>query len=280
MGEMADDMIDQMLNARFYEEEYVTEEDYEASRQAYFKSEEYQVYRKQTAEDEMEEFNMAKTYKIEINSEKKLYRVKPPEARGSFMARILEPEAFSEGDAKEWGCQLRWPIDNDEVKAWTAEMGGMFKQILVDKMGEKKALELMKNPQLKIPLRNGNHESNDEYEGWLFMNVRNKFRQPIVMGPHAKAIPVDLLNDNIIYSGAWYRSRVVFSYFDVKSKGIGAYIEILMKTRDDDRLDSVINVGAAEEDFSEFASEDAGMDEVAGDANIAAPDAGDGFDFL
>lgn len=271
MGDIADWMVEQMLDSQYmggdgyyYHHELHTEK-------------ERLAYRIENAEQLMEEFNMANTFSFDINSEKKVYRIKPPEARGSFMSRILVPEAFSEGDTPEYGCQLRWPMDSPEVKEWAGEMGAMFVQMLTDKFGEAKAQDMIKNPQLKIPLRNGNLETNDEYANWLFMNVRNKFRQPIVMGPHAKAIPVDLLNDSVIYSGAWYRTRLVFSYFDVKSKGIGAYIEILMKTRDDDRLDNVVDVGQAEGEFGEFATADAGMDDI---AKPEEADASGSFDFL
>ncbi len=217
---------------------------------------------------------MTKTYSIDMNAEKKIYRVKPPLARGSFMQRILEPEAFSEGDKPEWGCQLRWPKDNDEVKAWAGDMGKMFTQVFIDKFGEKKGMEMMKSPSIKIPLRNGDHEENDEYHGQLFMNVRNKFRQPIVLGPTGKALPPNMIDDQLIYSGAWYRSRIVFRYFDVKSKGVGAYIEILMKIKDDARLDSVVNVTQAEDEFGGYATED--VDEF---SPAEDEDKGD-FDFL
>lgn len=281
MGEMADWATEQALLAEYDEMNPEYDEDidyvygYDPMHGRVFRT--HHITR-ESAEKEMEEFVMPKTYSIDVNSEKKVYRVKPPEARGSFMQQILVPEAYKEGDEPEWSCQLRWPMDNDEVKAWAGEMAEMFKQILVDKFGAQKAAQALQNPQLKIPLRNGNHEENEEYHGWLFMNVRNKFRQPIIMGPHAKAIPPDLLNDSVIYSGAWYRSRLVFRYFDVKSKGIGSYIEILMKTRDDERLDNVINVDAAEGEFSEFASEDAGMDAIEKPEEASGKD--DGFDFL
>ena len=245
MGEMADYFIDQMQ--------------FHFDRGRVQSMRERQSDNTQTAEQEFgiyKESNMAKTYSIEVNAEKKIYRVKPPLARGSFMQRILEPEAFSEGDKPEWGCQLRWPMDDPEVKQWAGDMGALFKKVLIDKLGEKKGAALLQSPNTKIPLRNGDHEENEEYHGQLFMNVRNKFRQPIVIGPSGKALDPASLNDNIIYSGAWYRSRLVFRYFDVKSKGIGAYIEILMKIKDDDRLDSVINTGAAEEEFGAFATED------------------------
>ena len=138
---------------------------------------------------------MDKTYSFEINSEKRIYRVKPPIARGSFMNRILEPEGFAEGDAKEWGCQLRWPIKDPEVQAWAKEMGAMFKQIFADKFGAKKAAEILKNPNIKIPLRNGNTEEGDEYADQLFMNVRNKFRQPMIIGPTGKALSEEFITD-------------------------------------------------------------------------------------
>jgi len=224
-----------------------------------------------------------KTYSMDVNSEKKIYRVKPPEARGSYMQRIIEPEAFEEGGTAEYGCQLRWPIDNPEVQLWAKDMAGLFRLIIADKYGKEKADKVLKKPGFKVPLRNGNNEDNEEYHGWLFMNVRNKFRQPIVMGPHAKALSNDLITDQIIYSGAWYRTRLIFRYYKQIGEGIGAYIDILMKTRDDDRLDSVINVGAAEEDFAGFATADS-FDEVPSEDDKTEggiePSKDDDFSFL
>ena len=235
----------------------------------------------QTAEQEFstyKEKTMPKSYSIDVNSEKKVYRVKPPLARGSFMSAILVPEPYKAGDPDEWSCQLRWPIDAPEVKEWANSMGAMFKQILIDKFGEKKGLEIMKSPNIKIPLRNGNTEEKEEYHSHLFMNVRNKFRQPIILGPTGKALSEDFINDSVIYSGAWYRSRIVFTYYDVKSKGIGAYVEILMKIKDDTRLDNVIDVGEAEGEFSTFATDD--VDEFSPPPTKEGEEKEEGFDFL
>ena len=225
---------------------------------------------------------MAKTYSFDINSEKKIYRIKPPLARGSYMQSIIEPQAFSEGDDPEYNCQLRWPMDDPEVQEWVKDMGKLFRQIFTDHFGEKGA-EMMKNPNIKIPLRNGNNEPNEELDGWLFMNVRNKFRQPLIIGPTGKALPADFINDEVIYSGAWYRSRINLRYYKHPKggQGVGAYVEILMKIKDDDRLDSVISVEAAEDEFAGFAVDDAeafNTAEKASDKMEGSDD--DEFDFL
>ena len=75
---------------------------------------------------------MAKTYSFDINSEKKLYRIKPPLARGSYMQSIIEPKAYEDGDEPEWSCQLRWPLDDPEVQEWVKDMGKLFRQIFAD----------------------------------------------------------------------------------------------------------------------------------------------------
>ena len=229
------------------------------------------------------------THKFTVNSEKKIYKCIPPEARGSYMGTIIEPEGYSEGDKPEWSCQLRWPKDDAASNTWVKEMGKLFMKVLIDKLGAKKAEALMKNPNLKIPLRDGDNEEREEYHGYWFMNVRNKFRQPVIVGPSGKAVPESMVTDDFIYSGAWYRAKLSFAYYDVKSKGIGAYIEILMKIRDDQRLDNVVDVGAAESEFAEFADPNAGFDggddDMFSDGSskadtVAKPDDDDGFDFL
>ena len=266
MGEIADFILDQ-AEWRMYEEDdyYIPPPHTPPPINIKAAEQEFSIYK---------ETEMPKTYTIDMNPEKKIYRVKPPLARGSFMQRILEPEAFSEGDKPEWGCQLRWPMADEEVKAWAGDMGRMFTQVFIDKFGEKKGMDMIKSPNVKIPLRNGDHEENEEYHGQLFMNVRNKFRQPIILGPTGDPLPPAMIDDQVIYSGAWYRSRIVFRYFDVKSKGIGAYLEVLMKIKDDNRLDSVISIDAAKDEFSGFATDDV-------DA-LSPPDddAKDDFDFL
>ena len=282
MGEEADYQIDQMINYHFYAEDglYINPA----------------FDRKQNAQSEMEVFTMAdvkKTYSFDINAEKKVYRIKPPLARGSFMARILEPEAYDDDSSAEWGCQLRWPKEDPEVQIWVADMKKLLTKIFVDKFGPEKAKKLMSNPNVRIPLRNGDNEENEEYAGQWFMNVRNKFRQPMIIGPTGKALPADMINDQIVYSGAWYRSRITLKHFNVKGHVIGAFVDILMKIKDGERLDNIIDVGAAEGEFSGFATEDAGLDDAAGflddelgqsDAGSTpktqAPDEDDDFSFL
>lgn len=250
---MAEDYIDEMLE---YELRY-GDDDWRHFRERYNGR-----IREVNMERVMRRFVMAKekwSYDFDIVTEKKLYRIIPPLARGSYMQRILEPEGYEEGDDPEWGCQLRWPMDDPEVQAWAGDMAKLFQKIFVDKFGKQKAAALLKNPNVRIPLRNGNNEANDEYEGWLFMNVRNKFRQPIIVGPNGKALPPQFINDQEIYSGAWYRSRVTLKHFEVKGHVVGAFIEGLMKVKDDERLDSVVNIGAVEEGFAAFADPEAGF---------------------
>lgn len=261
MGDIADYLIDQMQFPFDDGFEYEPPVDH-----TLIAEREFSIYKEGT---------MPKTYTIDMNAEKKIYRVKPPLARGSFMQRILEPEAFSEGDKPEWGCQLRWPMSDEEVKAWAGDMGKMFTQVFIDKFGDKKGMDMIKSPNVKIPLRNGDHEENEEYHGHLFMNVRNKFRQPIILGPTGDPLSPTMIDDQVIYSGAWYRSRIVFRYFDVKSKGIGAYIEVLMKIKDDARLDSVISMEAAKDEFSSFATDD--IDQL---SPVDEETTKDEFDFL
>lgn len=232
---------------------------------------------------------MKKTYSITISNDKKpfTYRVKPPLARGSYMQTILEPEAYDKDSKEEWSAQLRWPVDSEEVQAWAADMIALFKIIIADTWGADNVDIILKSPQTRLPLRNGNNETNPEYHGTLFMNVRNKFRRPWILGPNGKQLPEALITPDEIYSGAWYRSGLSFYGFEQKGKGIGGGIETLMKIRDDDRLDGGITQAAAVEDFAEFADETAGIDNMpetilgtGGEGGASPVEAPGDFDFL
>ncbi len=216
-----------------------------------------------------------KTYIMDINEKNKTYYVQPPLARGSYMNAIHEPQGFENSEDVSWGCQLRWPMDNEEVKQWAGDMVQMFKKIIIAKWGAENADRIMKN--CRLPLRNGDNEEREQYHGWLFMNVRNKFRRPIILGPTAQPLTDEMITPDYIYSGAWYRSGINFFTYDVKGKGIGAGLDVLMKIKDDERLDGGITETQATDMFSQFSDPNAGLSEASG--QLDAEDT-NGFDFF
>ena len=153
---------------------------------------------------------MARNYAIDNES----FTTMSPVGRGSYMQSIHEPRAFSEGDKPEWSCQMRWEKGDPIVEEWIKELKMMFMIILTKQAGTReKAVQLAKS--CKIPLRDGDNEELEELHGHYFINCRNKFRQPWVLGPHAKKLPEELITPDEIYSGAHYRARIRFYWFSV-----------------------------------------------------------------
>lgn len=110
-----------------------------------------------------------------------------------------------------------------------------------------------KPPNLKTTLRDGDEEAdlerNPEYAGHLFMNVSSK-QKPGIVDSNVQPI----LDSSEVYSGCYARVSInAFAYSVSGNKGISFGLNHVMKTRDGDFLGGR---SRAEDDFSEFASED------------------------
>ena len=90
-----------------------------------------------------------------------------------------------------------------------------------------------------LPWRDGDDEEDrgskgKEFDGFFWMNVKNKRNQPGIVGPDRQPI----MDEDEIYSGMWGYADIALSPYDYKGKkGIGAYLNNVMKTKDDERLD-------------------------------------------
>ena len=74
----------------------------------------------------------------------------------------------------------------------------------------------------------------DAYDGTMTLKTSTKFK-PQVVGPDKAAI----LNEDTIYSGAWGHAEIKLWAYDGVSggpDGVKAYLNFVMKSRDDDRI--------------------------------------------
>jgi len=125
-----------------------------------------------------------------------------------------------------------------------------------------------KPANLRTPLRDGDAEHPDEpqYAGMWFMNVSAQAdRQPQVVkfaGKNADGKnKFEPASETEVYSGCWGRVSINFNPYDsAGNRGIGGYINSVVKTRDDENLAGATDVNA------EFANEDFG------DIGADAPD--------
>ena len=232
-----------------------------------------------------------KGYSIDVAKKKCV----TPIGRGSYMS-ILEPSAFGEGDEPDWNMLIIFPKD-PTVNKWVDDMKKIYAQVLIDKFGKEKAQAIAKAISIKerFPIRDGDGDAAgdlanaEQLEGCYFMSIKNKFRQPHIIGATGAAVDPTTLTPDDIYSGAWYRVMLNFYYYKVKgNQGIGASLEALMKVKDDENLGANTTAKEASDRFADF-SDDA-VDLFAGatedDEKMAAEEESkekvedDTFDFM
>lgn len=102
---------------------------------------------------------------------------------------------------------------------------------------------------LHYPIHDGDEEKdvvqNPEYKGMWYFNASST-RKPGVLDENMD----EMLDPNELYSGCWARVSVNFSgYNNSGNKGIGAYINNIMKLKDDTRLGG--SFASAEDDFGD-----------------------------
>jgi len=123
----------------------------------------------------------------------------------------------------------------------------------------------VKMGMLKLPLRDGDEErEEEEYQGHYFINA-NTYRRPGIVNRQNKA-PNDSELEELCYSGAFFHVSVTFKAFDFEGKKKGIRVELgnVMLLRQGDRLDGSVS---AEKEFEEFAEPE------------SAPPADEDFDF-
>ena len=88
-------------------------------------------------------------------------------------------------------------------------------------------------PKIKLPLRDGDEEKDDEtYAGAMFMNA-NSSRAPRVIDGRLN----DVMDQDEVYSGCYAKVKVaLFAYSASGNRGIGASLEVIQKVRDGERL--------------------------------------------
>jgi Protein of unknown function (DUF2815) len=105
---------------------------------------------------------------------------------------------------------------------------------------------------LKIAKRDGDtdptYEGDSVYKDMWVVNATNKKGKPGIIDINRQPIN----DEQEIYSGMWVYASVTFGAYDGEGKGIAAYINNVMKLRDDERLDGRIE---AADEFEAFDDE-------------------------
>lgn len=164
-------------------------------------------------------------------------------------AHLFEPYAANEGQEKKFSVSLLIPKnDTATINMVRDAIEKAIQNGVSSKWGGKRP----KN--LKLPLRDGDTEREDEvYEGHYFINANNK-RKPGILDKYKNKID----DPEEVYSGCYALASVTFFPYSANgNNGVGCSIDNVMKVNDGEPLG---NVHTAESDFDGIDLDDDGLD--------------------
>ena len=156
-------------------------------------------------------------------------------------ANIWEPKSIN-GGAEKYSCSIIIPkSDTDTIAAINAA---------IDDGTHKFGGKVPQKGALKLPLRDGDVERDDEaYQGCFFVNA-NSTTAPQVVDQHVRPI----LERSEIYSGVYARVSLSFYAFNSNgNRGIACGLGNIQKVRDGEPLGGRTN---AADEFTTLADED------------------------
>ena len=162
------------------------------------------------------------------------------EVRFSY-AYVFEPRANDNGDAK-YSCSILIPKSNkDAVRLVEEAIEATKERGKTGKWGGK-----VPKP-CKSPLRDGDEERDDPvYEGMYFINASARAANKPAVKVLDGGILADALDSEDFYSGCWGAAVLNFFPYDASgNKGVGAGLQVVLKTRDDEKLSGGVNVEEA-----------------------------------
>lgn len=170
-----------------------------------------------------------------------------PEFRASY-AFVWEPKQDDKGKDK-WSMSMVFNKDTLGT-AGLKKIQDAINSALAEKWGK----DPSKWPrQLKICLRDADQEDrtnpNSDYYDEVYVNSYfincSTNRQPKIVDENVDPI----MNQSDFYSGCYARASVNFTAYDNVSKGVGCYINSIMKIRDGEPIGGA---SSPERDFAEF----------------------------
>lgn len=162
------------------------------------------------------------------------------EVRFSY-ANVFEPRANNNGDPK-YSCAILIPKDNAAAVKLVQDAIAAAQEIgKSSKWGGK-----IPRP-CKTPLRDGDLDRDDPvYEGHWFINASASTKSKPAVKILDGGILADALDNEDFYSGCYGAAVLNFFPYDSNgNKGVGAGLNVVLKTRDGDRLSGGINADDA-----------------------------------
>ncbi len=165
------------------------------------------------------------------------------ECRFSYV-HVFEPQKNDEGKDK-YGVAILWPKTETAITKLVEEAVQAAKEKgKASKWGGKIPANA------KSPIRDGDTDREDDeaYHGMYFLNCSSNQKPGVRVLENGKV--VEALDQEDFYSGCW--GAVTLNFFPYESKGnkgVGAGLNNVIKTRDDERL---AGGSSADNDFSDL----------------------------
>lgn len=160
---------------------------------------------------------------------------------------VFEPKKNDDGEDKYSICVLIPKTDKQAIKLVEEAIAAAEQKGKTSKWGGK----IPSNR--KTPLRDGDNEDDrgEEYKGMMFLNASASTKSKPGVRVLENGVISEALDNDDFYSGCWGAVTLNFFPFDAKgNKGVGAGLNNVIKTRDDEKL---AGGASAESDFADMA---------------------------
>ena len=177
-----------------------------------------------------------------MNYNKKLSdtQVRIGEVRFSY-ANVFEPRANTNGDPK-YSCAILVPKTNTAAVQMVRDaINAAMENGKSSKWGGK-----IPKP-CKSPLRDGDEERDDPtYEGMYFINASASTKSKPAVKVLEAGMLADALDSEDFYSGCYGAAVINFYPYDSNgNKGVGAGLNVVLKTRDGEKLSGSVSAEEA-----------------------------------
>lgn len=172
-----------------------------------------------------------------------------PPFRGSYVnlvkARSMKNEDGTDGEAK-FGMVIVLEKELKSTRIFIKKLEAAIQQASAAKHGQARDKKKLKH----YPIVDGDTTDNDSFQDCWIIRASSKFK------PHCiSKSGEDLITEEDLYSGAWYRANISpWGWANVKGgKGVSIGLDSVMKVKDDTRFGGGSD---AKDDFKDHISED------------------------
>lgn len=164
------------------------------------------------------------------------------EVRFSY-ANVFTPKAGQNGGDPKYSCSILIPKENKAAIKMVNEAIDAAKLVGKDKKWGGKI-----PANCKTPLRDGDidREDDENYAGCYFLNASATTRAKPAVKIAEDGAFVDALDEDDFYSGCYGAAVVNFFPYEASgNKGVGVGLNVVLKTRDGEKLSGGISADAA-----------------------------------